>query len=120
MDYWKLIELLDQYDKDEWFYDTEERITCKAEWYKIAQIILISKSYGFIQRLVDNDKIDFPCMWDFWKEWSKKAELLLYSIPMKYYKEWYELNIKKEWYLILLCALSIQDNPIEFLCGILK
>ena len=53
---------------------------------------IISKKFGFIKRLVDNDKID----------------------PSKIEIHWFSF------YESVLMELSIQDNPIEFLISILK
>lgn len=64
------------------------------------RIIICSKWYGFIQRLVENDKIDF--------EWLEKELLKIWIYKNVWYYEW------------LLMLLSIQDNPIEFLVSILK
>ena len=71
---------------------------------------VISKNYGFIKWLVDNDKIDFD------------------TIPNKIKEIWMPILIQWEiqyWFdssdlYWLLMVLSIQDNPIEFLVSILK
>jgi len=73
------------------------------QWFTIFwihEIILISKKFWFIERLVKNEKIN------------------------KNYSEWLPA-ITKNWFLMewetaLLMILSIQDNPIEYLCSILK
>jgi len=57
---------------------------------------IISKKYGFIERLVENDKIDIKKV----KEW----EIML------------SRNDKEN----IIWKLSIQDNPIDYLCSILK
>jgi len=63
---------------------------------------LISKEYGFIKRLVENDKIDFS------REWNLSNELV----------DLFERKLDTvEWVIALL---SIQDNPIDFLISILK
>lgn len=66
---------------------------------------LISKEYGFIKRLVDNDKIDkrAQVIKDVETWWSEIKDVVLYD--------------KHE---SLLMLLSISDTPIEFLCSILK
>ena len=107
---WKLIELLNEYEKKELkseFYEWEKwiwwdtnlfrRDTRDEEWSHIysttADTYVISKKYGFIWWLVENDKIKlekFPQI----MEYSDLESLLMY--------------------------LSIQDGPIRFLCEILK
>lgn len=68
---------------------------------------IISKKFGFIKWLVDNDKIN--------REWMKwHWRLISYCL---YIKSW-EWDKIKEWVLLML--LAIQDEPIEFLCNILK
>ena len=58
---------------------------------RIASMV-ISKYFWFIQRLVDNDKID-----------ESKIDIHWFSF-----------------YESVLMELAIQDNPIEFLCSVLK
>lgn len=70
-----------------------------------ANSVVISKSYGFIKRLVDNDKIDFIKVIQ--KKWHWEIDNIM-------------LSMKEREYLELLMLLSIQDNPIEFLINILK
>jgi hypothetical protein len=60
----------------------------------------ISKSYWFIERLVKNDKI----------EWSEKTAFVTFLER--------EINADKSDALVSL--LAVQDNPIEYLCSILK
>jgi hypothetical protein len=71
----------------------------------------ISKSYWFIERLIKNDKI----------KWIDKTELY-YNISCYDWDWWeYELiwpNFTDTEQIIMI--LSIQDNPIEYLCSILK
>ena len=106
----KLIELLNEYEKKELkseFYEWEKwvwwdtnlfrRDTRDEEWSHLysetADTYVISKKYGFIKWLVENDKIDlekFPQI----MEYSDLESLLMY--------------------------LSIQDKPIEYLLSILK
>ena len=74
---------------------------------------IISKKFGFIKRLVDNDKID-----------KKKIDTrLVRYVESHYDEEWYWVENSYEDYELyecLLMLLSIQDNPIEFLISILK
>ena len=100
----KLIELLNKYEQEEWcwrlkywklhnkYYDDYDR--------KNEEIRLISKWYGFIKWLVENDKIDIE------KE-IKNSEL-----------NWLHEHYFREDCLLML--LSISDEPIRFLCKILK
>ena len=78
-----------------------------------ANSVVISKHYGFIKRLVDNDKID-----------KKKIDTrLVRYVESHYDEEWYWVENSYEDYELYECLLmliSIQDNPIEFLISILK
>jgi len=113
----KLIELLNEYEKssyekdtnwvyewDEWeYYEPNNRII-KGNWENeevLTQYELCSKQFWFIKWLVENDKIEFN---------NDKM-----MIP---YNEEYKLYVVSYEHLLML--LSIQDNPIEFLIGILK
>ena len=96
----KLIELLNEYEQEEWcwrlkywklhnkYYDDYDR--------KDEEIRLISKWYGFIKWLVENEKIE---------EWNF------------FYNTW---DLPDDDVSKLLMLLSIQDEPIEFLVSILK
>lgn len=66
----------------------------------MAEDFLISKKYGFIEWLVENDKID-----------KENEELISLMSEL-----WERENVEK----CLLMLLAIQDEPIEFLCEILK
>ena len=92
----KLVELLNEYAPD-YCKDYPDDVIMDA--------IVISKRFWFIERLVKNDKIDIyklmatewcPTNW-----WGRETE-------------WYS-NLER-----LLMVLSIQDQPIEYLCSILK
>ena len=127
----KLIELLNEYEiereeKIDLFNDKEKPLW---EWYKdctgdltfepidskilnweafswdTANSVIISKSYGFIWWLVENDKID------------------LYKLPIRleeYYQSTEAVGYITDDETILLMQLAIQDEPIEFLISILK
>lgn len=98
----KLIELLNEYEQEEWcwglkywklhnkYYDDYDQ--------KDEEIRLISKWYGFIKWLVENDKIDRDKVDD-------KFERPFY---------WYTN------YEIVLMLLSISDTPIEDLISYLR
>lgn len=108
----KLIELLNEYEQEEWcwrlkywklhnkYYDDYDR--------KDEEIRLISKWYGFIKWLVENDKID-----------NKKIADETY---VKVNWEWYELILGCHYdlYQQTLMLLSISDTPIDDLISYLK
>lgn len=103
----KLIELLNEYDEDSWYMNGNslEPVWCDVYWMPCGESIehcIISKSYGFIKWLVENDKID-----------DDKCNVIkdIYNdeLPKKYTR-----------YDTVLMWLSIQDKPIEFLISILK
>ena len=110
----KLIKLLNEYERSKW---TNLEITnwkCVywnlsyfwyGNWY--SEFLCISKRYGFIQRLVDNDKIDTTNKFTIMTNVENKENWLWYSHTF-------------EWYEALIMLLSIQDNPIEFLISVLK
>ena len=117
---WKLLELLNEYEKEvrkSEYYEWEKwiwwpnnlfrRDTRDEEWSHLysdtADTYVISKKYGFIKWLVDNDKIDFDGIQNvFYRN--------------KRYKEYRDYSD----YESLLMLLAIQDEPIRFLCEILK
>jgi hypothetical protein len=127
----KLIELLNEYEKEELkseFYEWEKwiwwdtnlfrRDTRDEEWSHIysdtADTYVISKKYGFIWWLVENDKIDLVKVYE---------NLTNYEIEIRIraVKELLENNEEDTIaYLKLLMLLAIQDEPIRFLCEILK
>ena len=110
----KLIELLLNYEeeikKSEWDYryywnmidslqlECRNVISSQILMREERWLILISKSYGFIQRLVENDKIDI----------DKLEKKVLKENLIRKFDEW------------LLMLLAIQDEPIRFLCEIIK
>jgi hypothetical protein len=63
-------------------------------------LLIISKQFWFIERIVDNDKIKKS-----YKEWLPAIT-----------KNWFLL----EWETVLLMLLAISDNPIDLLCERLK
>lgn len=103
MDYWKLIELLNEYEQLNMCrkFDCFEMHTFEdSSWVdRLLEDTVISARYWFIKWLVENDKIDFDM-----------------PIETLSFREYYD--IKKSDFLIAL--LSIQDEPIRFLCSILK
>lgn len=110
----RLIELLNEYDKWEWKINSEWKLDYSDMPEYVTQnyfeLMICSKVYGFIQRLVDNDKIS-----DKMKNKTVVKEV--------YQTNENELWISADFYSIyesLLMLLSIQDEPIEFLVSILK
>ena len=103
---WKLLELLNE-------YGTQEEI--KRKWYFVpnhiqwegcdnsecSDLLIISKKFWFIKWLVENDKIRY-----------EKVREQVDKEPMSIGR-WLKYNI-------LLMLLAIQDEPIRFLCEILK
>ena len=123
---YKLIELLLNYEeeikKTEWDYryywnmidslqlECRNVISSQILMREERWLILISKSFWFIKWLVDNDKIDLEKL-------DKKSERKpMYSFEEEW-KIWFKLFGV---YDSLLMLLAIQDNPIEFLCSVLK
>ena len=108
----KLIELLNQFEKEKksWYtwrsIDSYDNcvywVDCDWETEITMYSDLYSKYYGFIQWLVDNDKIDFE---------KDKYWMILYE-------NWVQKFIKSEEEILM--ELSIQESPIEFLVSILK
>ena len=99
----KLIDLLNEYDKDRTYYKEYKYIMYRDdEWIDVddkrTDLEIISKSYGFIKWLVENDKIDRDRVDD----------------QMEYHFFWYTN------YQILLMLLSISDTPIDDLISYLK
>ena len=115
----KLIELFRDYVENYWD-DTKDPtkdyvVIYDWQWFYVGARFysdekVLSKNFLFIEWLVENDKIDFT------------------NIPNKIKEIWIPITIQGEiryWfdssdYYWLLMLLSIQDNPIEFLCEILK
>ena len=104
----KLIELFKEYvDKysndvkvlDEWEYVVIDDGQSFLYWTReYSYLTLISKKYWFIKWLVENDKIDIS------------------KTPWHYIYHYTNEDIEKE----ALMHLAIQDEPIRFLCSILK
>ena len=107
-----LIELLNEYEKTRDYYKVHTYIMYKDdEWIEVddkrTDLEIISKEYWFIQWLVENDKIDTDeLLGIYWETRQSIWEDNKYELYSEYKR--------------LLMLLSIQDNPIEFLCSILK
>ena len=93
----KLIELLNEYKPNSWMEYMWWIAYIWADQYSYPVdcevLTIISKEYGFIKRLVDNDKIDL----------NEYPQIREYSD-----------------YESLLMVLAISDTPIEDLCSYLK
>jgi hypothetical protein len=98
-----LIMLLDDY---------EERIVgVHSVWDKINDketAWIISKKFWFIEQLIKRNQIDL------WKLFTSDIE-----IPLREVDGWNDVKIFPI-HESLLMILSIQDNPLEYLCSILK
>jgi hypothetical protein len=79
-----------------WFY---QYLYSEYSRKRVAQAYIVSKSYWFIKRLVDNNKIDISKLW-------KKSDM------------WFGDKYTREESLLML--LSISDTPIEDLLLYLK
>ena len=73
------------------------------------EVHLVSKKMWFIEWLVKNDKIELSKLEKIWRE----ETVYMYNWQ---YREIVEYSD----YESLLMLLSISDNPIEFLCSVLK
>ena len=95
----KLIELLNEYSKNIWYFNEED-----LQWQTKAWIL--SKEFWWVKWLVENDKIDTDIVYEKWflAKTYDKDEVWEYFEP---YEE-------------ILMLLSIQDEPINFLISILK
>lgn len=115
----KLIELLNEYEKGikkSEFYEWEKwiwwpnnlfrRDTRDEEWSHLysdtADTYVISKKYGFIWWLVENEKIELEAWPLYW------CQLIMHN------RQPYTL------YETILMLLAIEENPIDLLCSILK
>ena len=92
---WKLIELLNEYSKNIWYFNEED-----LQWQTKAWIL--SKEFWWVKWLVENDKIDIDKI-------EEKSEYTFIK------NGWGEHIIED-----VLMLLSIQDEPINFLISILK
>ena len=112
----KLIKLLNEYDKTRDYYKVHTYIMYKDdEWIEVddkrTDLEIISSSYWFIKRLVENDKIDFDNR-DLKDRFMNEFER---------YPQFHNNTTNREFNVNgLLMLLSIQDKPIDFLISILK
>ena len=115
----KLVELLNEYEKyiSKWWLADLREFDWSLHYYsnnKDEYVFdnvyyrIISNGYGFIKRLVKNNKIDLDK-----RPTRNKYRLQQYKTELWWYG-------KIDEYSELLMLLSIQDNPISFLTSILK
>ena len=93
----KLIELLNEYSKNIWYFNEEDLQRQTKAW-------ILSKKFWFIKWLVENDKIDL----------DTQAMQYAKSDLSKFFTEWKDKGWMSDDYAMLL-MLSIQDEPINFL-----
>lgn len=104
-EYQKLIDLLNEYDgKNHWWDYDEEDLDIKEEDNYVLEII--SKKFWFIEWLVENEKIDV--------ERVKESWFITRTFDLDECWEPYS-DLES-----LLMLLSIQDEPISFLISLLK
>jgi len=114
----KLIELLNEYEKiapsrlqRKYYSESWHIMYIDEEWEDVddyrTDYEIISKEYGFIKWLVENNKIDVS----YKKHWENRPyKLHQFSGKAEKYSP----------YDTMLMLLAIQDEPIEFLISILK
>jgi len=115
----KLVELLNEFEKSEryWYrryYLKEEHLLYQRDDGNVeddgrTERELVSKEYGFIKRLVDNNKINIDKYYEF-----------MTNENIDISNACWELDMDKEFYYELLMILAVQENSIEFLISILK
>ena len=103
-EYQKLLDLLNEYENPMVSryekYDEETGLFILNNWQKVYEELIIGKTSWFIEWLVRNDYIDF-----------KKLDTPRFNQLV---------DNTLDSYFALLMLLAIQDEPIRFLCEILK
>lgn len=126
----KLLELLNQFDDEEgkdlyeWEIEWEDIIWYNRfwGWYEtidVSKSVIISKRYWFIERLSENNKINFHKS-VFTSDWSCDRDDIFYEM---HYKS--NLNIINEQYWVqepdcIIMYLSVEENPVETLISMLR
>ena len=106
----KLIKLLNEFNKEKIPKEFKEILPDELEY--TCMDFFLTKEAGFIERLVENNKIDL-------EKYKDKSEL--YTLKVVHWTDYYiDLLTNKVNSDFLLMILSIQDNPLEYLCSILK
>ena len=108
----KLLNLLSEFYWENWKFSNENWLLTMTNWVEnlsgaYAQTYIISLKGGFIQRLVEQDKIDFENR-DLKDKFMEDFERYPYPPYTDFSLEW------------LIMLLAIQNNPIQFLISILK
>ena len=99
---WILIELLNEYSKEIWYFNEED-----LQWQTKAWIL--SKEFWFIKWLVENDKIDiWQKLFNLTKNDNRKS--IICDLD----------NNDFSWEDTFLMLLSISDTPIEDLISYLR
>ena len=108
----KLLKLLNEYRPNSWMEYMWWIAYIWADQYSYPvdceALTIISKEYGFIKRLVDNDKIDLEKVWKVWMT-KIKWEPTSYMFD-KIYSD----------YECLLMLLAISEQPLKDLISYLK
>ena len=104
----KLLNLLQEFYWENRKFSNKDWLLTMTNWVEnlsgaYAQTYIISLKGGFIKWLVENDKID------------TESYCRITSIERKWEKDVYRDEVDS-----LLMLLAIQDEPIRFLCEILK
>jgi RecB family exonuclease len=112
---WKLLELLNEYDSKSWWKETDEWIDNIWKIYEFhSELQIISKKYGFIQRLVEQDKIR--------DDGIKPRTDLVKEITIVDYDTgkaiWWKNKYSETEQLLMYLAIS--EQPINLLISILK
>ena len=116
----KLLNLLQEFYWENRKFSNENWLLTMTNWVEnlsgaYAQTYIISLNGGFIKWLVENDKIDTS------KANDKNLNGYEIELRIRAVKELVaDSEEKTVLYLNLLMLLSIQDEPIRFLCEILK
>lgn len=99
-----------------WYFYCLDRTYDHTEW---AIQYLISKEYWFIERLSENNKINF-CKSVFTSDWSCDRDDIFYQM---HYRN--NLSIINEQYWVqepdcIIMYLSVEENPVETLISMLR
>ena len=108
----KFMNLLNEYLAKYYAEHGNKNLYIELEWWSIFnvhEIVVISSRFWFIKRLVYNDKIDYQ------KDWHNSNDTWYVYVKADTKKT--DLEIKSD---TLLMVLAIENEPIKFLCSILK
>ena len=103
-EYQKVLDLLNEYENPMVSryekYDEETGFFILNRWQKAYEELILGKTYWFIEWLVRNDHIDF-----------KKLDTPRFNQLV---------DNTLDSYFALLMLLAVQDEPVRFLCSILR